>query len=116
MASIHDPNTANINEPVIGVIKVKVDAIDTPDILSEAIDVLDSESRHLQGLLAAQILVSVDNKTVVILTEWSDRHAWSQSRYDVRVGKMMELCHAKSTTMEFEIYTRRGQFPRMSRA
>ncbi len=108
--NIDDPNAAKIDEPVISVVKVRIEAIDSPELLSEAIAVLDAESRELQGFLAAQILVSVDNKTMVILTEWTDHHAWSGSRYDVGVGKMLEHCHAKSTSIEFELYTRRAEF------
>ncbi len=116
MASTRDPNTANVDEPVIGVIKMKIDAIDAPELLTEAMDVLAAESRQLKGFLTAQILLGVDNKTMVIITEWSDHHAWGQSRYDMRVGMMLEHCNARSTTIEFELYTRRGEFPRVTDA
>ncbi|MEO9170907.1 MAG: hypothetical protein ABI282_11865 [Candidatus Baltobacteraceae bacterium] len=110
MIPTNDPNTASTLEPVIGVVKIKIAAIDAPQLLAEAIEVLGSESRVLQGFVAAQILVSVDNKTMVILTEWSDHHMWAQSRYDARVGKMLEHCSARSTTIEFELYSRRGEW------
>ncbi len=113
MNSTNDLNAANDSQPVIGVIKVKIDAIDAPELLAESLDVLGAESRELPGFLAAQVLLSIDSKTMVILTEWSDHHAWSQSRYDDRVGKMVENCNAKSTTIEFELYTRRGEFRKM---
>ncbi len=114
MASQHNPKAPSVDDPVIGVIKVKIDPLDAPELLAEAIEVLDAESKDVQGFLSAQILVSVDDKTIVILTEWSDHHAWSQSRYDARVGKMVEHCNAKSTTIEFELYTRRGEFHKAS--
>jgi quinol monooxygenase YgiN len=112
MSSIRGSDTAETDKPVVGVIKLKVHATDAPEILAEAIDVLAGESRDLPGFLAAEILVSVDDKTIVILTEWSDHHAWSQSRYDARVGKMIEHCYLKSTMLEFELYTRRAKFSR----
>ena len=110
MASIHNHGIANVDEPVVAVVKVKIDSIDAPELLAEALEVLGAESRQLYGFLAAQILVGVDNKTMVIITEWRDHHAWGQSRYDTRVGTMIEHCHARSTTIEFELYTRRGEF------
>jgi hypothetical protein len=113
MTSIHDSRTSNTGEPVISVIKITIDAVDTPDLLTEAMEVLAAEREDLHGFLTGQILLSVDNKTVVILTEWSDHHAWGQSRYDLRVGKLIEHCFVKSTTIEFELYTRRGEVPRM---
>ncbi len=116
MASRYDPNDASVDQPVIGVVKVTIDALDAPELLSEAIEVLTAESRQLPGFLTAQILLGVDNKTMVIITEWIDHHAWGQSRYDVRVGKMIEHCNARSTTIEFELYTRRGEFPRVTGA
>ncbi|MEO6835216.1 MAG: hypothetical protein ABI231_04840 [Candidatus Tumulicola sp.] len=111
MSSTHS-GTTNVKEGVIGVIKVRIDAADAPELVAQAVDVLAEESRDLAGFQAAQILVSVDNKTMVVLTEWIDHHAWSQSRYDARVGKMMEQCLLKSTAIEFELYTRRRDFPR----
>jgi hypothetical protein len=94
--------------PVTGVTKIRIAAIDAPDLLAEAIELLAAESKELAGFTGGQILLSVDKHTLVILAEWADTHAWSASRYDVRVGKMMEHCHAKSRTMEFELYTRHG--------
>lgn len=110
MAPINDPNAASVDEPVVAVVKVKIDSIDASELLAEAIEVLSAESRQLQGFLTAQILLSIDRKTMVIITEWSDHHAWAQSRYDARVGKMIEHCHTRSTTIEFELYTRPGEF------
>lgn len=95
---------------VIGVIKVKIDALDARELLEKGIEVLAAESRDLPGFVAAQILVSVDDKAVVVLTEWTDHHAWSQARYDVRVGEMTELLYSKSATIEFETYRRRASF------
>ncbi len=112
----HDPDAARIDEPVVAVVKVKIDSIDAPELLAEAMAVLGAESRQLAGFLTAQILLSVDNKTMVILTEWSDHHAWGQSRYDTRVGNMIEHCNARSSTIEFELYTRRGEFFRATDA
>lgn len=103
-------DTRGNDGPVIGVIKIRVDAADVEELLAEGIEVLTAESRELQGFLAAQILVSVDNKTIVVLTEWSDHHAWGRSRYDVRVGEMTECLYIKSTAIEFETYTRRANF------
>lgn len=103
-------NMASDDETVIGVIKITVDAMDAPELLNEAIEVLGIESRTFQGFVAAQVLVGVDSKTIIVLTEWRDHHAWAQSRYDDRVGKMTEHCNAKSTAIEFELYTRRGEW------
>ncbi len=114
MSLIRGSDTAETDKPVVAVIKLTIDAIDAPEILAEGMDVLAAESRDLPGFLAAEILVSQDSKTIVILTEWSDHHTWSQSRYDARVGKMIELCYLKSTMLQFEIYARRARFSRTS--
>jgi quinol monooxygenase YgiN len=110
MSATSDLDTTGTDGLVIGVVKVKVDAADVEELVAEAIAVLAAESRDLHGFLAAQILVSLDNKTIVFLTEWSDQHAWGQSRYHARVGEITERLYIKSTTIEFETYTRRANF------
>lgn len=95
---------------VLGVVKVWLEPTAAPDILDEASHVLDEESRRQAGFIAGEILVSTDSTKVVILTEWTDRHAWSQSRYDARVGKMLEDCLIASTQIEFEVYDRHARF------
>jgi quinol monooxygenase YgiN len=104
-----DSHEANIDEPVIGVIKIKIDPVDAPALMREAIEVLVIESKTLPGFTGSQVLVSADNTTIIVLTEWRDHHAWAQSRYDLGVGKFIEHCLIKSTTIEFELYTRRSQ-------
>lgn len=94
----------------VSVVKLRIQPSDTPDILSKASDVLQYESRELLGFIAGEVLVSADMKTIVILTEWVDAHAWGRSRYDARVGKMLEDCLAASPEIEFEIYSRHAKF------
>ncbi len=95
---------------IVSVVKLRIEPSDTPNILSEASNVLQQESRERSGFIAGEVLVSTDSKTVVILTEWVDGRAWSRSRYDARVGKMLEDGLAASSEIEFEIYDRHAKF------
>lgn len=95
---------------VLSVVKVWLEPTAAPKILDEASHVLDEESKTRAGFIAGEILVSSDSTKVVILTEWTDPHAWSQSRYDGRVGKMLEDCLIASTKIEFEVYDRHARF------
>lgn len=95
---------------VLSVVKVWLEPATAPKLLDEASNVLDEESRRQAGFIAGELLVSTNTTKVVILTEWTDRHAWSQSRYDARVGKMLEDCVAASTEIEFEVYDRHARF------
>jgi len=63
----------NTIRPVISVIRIKIDPKEAAGIFADALDVLAVERKTLLGFLAAQILLSVDNKTMVVMTEWSDR-------------------------------------------
>lgn len=94
---------------VLSVVKVRMEADKTAAILEEAAATLRGESTTQPGFLVGEILVSHDKKTVVIITEWTDLHTWSRSRYDVRVGKMLEDCLAVSSQIEFEIYNRHAR-------
>jgi hypothetical protein len=95
--------------PVIGVIKMKTSAIEAPSLLKEINAIFIVERATIPGFLAAQVLQSVDVKTIVIMTEWIDQHAWARSRYDMRIGTLIEHCLLKSATIEFELYVRRGE-------
>jgi len=106
MISVSRASQEGLEEPVIGVIKIKVDSPDAAALVAEAVDVLVVEAKSLPGFMAAQVLLSVDKTTVVVLTEWRDHHAWAQSRYDRGVGKFVERALIASTTIEFELYTR----------
>lgn len=100
----------DVEGPFIAVIKITVGAADMIAVVNKIAAVLTAESKELPGFLAAEILGSVDNKTIVILTEWCDHHAWAQSRYDARVGEMIGSLYINSATIEFETYTRQGTF------
>jgi hypothetical protein len=95
--------------PVIGVIKMKTSATEVASLLKEINAIFVVERSSIEGFLAAQVLQSVDGKTIVIMTEWIDRHAWAKSRYDMRIGRLIEHCLLKSATIEFELYIRRGE-------
>jgi len=95
---------------VLSVVKVWGDPAIAADLLEEAATVLDYESKTQAGFIAGEILVSHNGTKIVILTEWTDGHLWSQSRYDARVGKMLEDCVTASTEIEFEVYDRHARF------
>jgi|SRR6185312_7275645 len=95
---------------VLSVVKVWNDPSIVADLLEEASKVLDHESKTQAGFIAGEILISRDGTKLVIFTEWTDAHSWSQSRYDARVGKMLEDCLTSSTEIEFEVYGRHARF------
>ncbi|MEO7202059.1 MAG: hypothetical protein ABIZ82_05640 [Candidatus Tumulicola sp.] len=97
------------DQAVIGFIKMKTLATQVPALLEEINAIFVVERVSLEGFLAAQVLESVDGETIVIMTEWSNRHAWARSRYDMRIGRLIEHCLLKSATIEFELYVRRGE-------
>ncbi|HEY1680194.1 MAG TPA: hypothetical protein VGF98_00940 [Candidatus Tumulicola sp.] len=110
----HGKDASITEQAVIGVIKMKTSATEVPALLEEINAIFVVERVSLDGFLAAQVLLSVDGKTIAIMTEWKDRHAWARSRYDMRIGRLIEHCLLKSATIEFELYTRRGEVPRQS--
>jgi heme-degrading monooxygenase HmoA len=112
MDSKGNTNDAVDAGPVIGVIKMRTSASEEPGLLDEINAIFVVERASIEGFLAAQVLQSVDGKTIVIMTEWIDRHAWARSRYDMRIGRLIEHCLVKSATIEFELYVRRGEVAR----
>jgi heme-degrading monooxygenase HmoA len=77
MTLIDDRDAGAYDKPVISVMKVKIDPKDAPGLLAETLDAFAGEEvKNLPGFLTAQLLLSVDNETIVVMSEWSDRHAW----------------------------------------
>ena len=114
MVLIDDRDAGEYAKRIVSVIKVRIQPADASDLLAGTLEILTAEGKELLGFLAAQVLLSVDNRTMVIITEWSDRHAWGKSRYDPGVGTLIERLSLKSSAIEFEIYTRCGEVPRIS--
>ena len=100
-------NITDPDQPVISLVKVKIAAAEAPVLLKEAIDLLPVEKSNLPGFLSAQVLLSVEGTTLIVMSEWRNRHAWAQSRYDVRLGKLIDDWLMRSVAIEFELYTRR---------
>jgi hypothetical protein len=98
------------DEVVVSVITVLLTATHSPEILKQAIEMLRGESNDIAGFITGEILLNGDAKKLAIVTEWCDSHAWSVSRYDARVGSMLEVCLANSTVLDFELYRRRARF------
>jgi heme-degrading monooxygenase HmoA len=91
---------------VVSIVKVRLESGDVKTLLAETFDVLQLELKKIPGFLGGEILVSLDGKAFVVRTEWANLHAWSRSRYDARVGTMLEHCGAASKQLEFEVYAR----------
>jgi quinol monooxygenase YgiN len=96
---------------VLSVVKIRVEAGVADAILRDVAETLTSESTTQAGFLAGEIFISRDKKTVAIVTEWTDVHAWSRSRYDARVGKTLEAFLTGRPQIEFEIYDRYARVP-----
>jgi quinol monooxygenase YgiN len=88
---------------VLSVVKVRVEPDKAAAILSEAAETLRDGSAAQPGFLGGEILISQDRTTIAVLSEWTDLHTWSRSRYDARIGKTLEDLVA-SSEIEFETY------------
>ena len=64
----------------------------------------------MPGFLSGEILISLDTRTLVTRTEWTDDLAWGKSRYDNRVGIMLGHSNAASKQLAVEIYVRHATF------
>jgi heme-degrading monooxygenase HmoA len=96
--------------PVVAMIRLNLEAENSAEVVEDVLEVLKAEATGMPGFIAGEILLSTDGTAVLLLTEWTNRHTWSQSRYDVRVGQMLEHCLHKSNTAEYEVYVRQGRF------
>lgn len=98
------------DEAVISVVTAHLKTAHSHEVIDEAVEVLRGEAEGMPGFLAGHVLVSIDAKKLVIVTEWRDSHAWSASRYDKRVGKMLEDCLSNSIVLDFELYRGKAHF------
>ncbi len=77
------------DEVVISVVTAHLKTAHLHDVVEEAIEVLRGEAEEMPGFITGHVLVSIDAKKLAIVTKWRDSHAWSASRYDMRVGKLL---------------------------
>lgn len=103
-------NNAERADAVISVITILLSETHSPELLEQAIEVLRGECNDIAGFITGEVLLSQDAQKLAIVTEWSSSHAWSASRYDVRVGNMLEVCLANSSVLDFELYHRKARF------
>ncbi|MGA8534684.1 MAG: antibiotic biosynthesis monooxygenase [Candidatus Tumulicola sp.] len=109
---IDDRDAGEYDKPVVSVMKMKIDPKQAVGLLEETLSAFAAENKNLPGFLSAQVLLSVDNKTIVVISEWSDRHTWGRSRYHPIVESLVKACYDNAATIEFEVYTRRGEISR----
>lgn len=113
MDLIDDRESGEFKHPVVSVVKIRIEPQRAAALLAKALAGLAAEGeKKLPGFLTGQILLSVDNRTVALLSEWSNRHAWGKSRYDPIVESLIGDFHDESLEIEFDLYTRRAEVPR----
>lgn len=95
---------------VVSILTVHLDAARSPSILADVIHEVRAEYGSLCGFLSADVLLSVDEKTLAVVSEWNDVHCWAASRYDPRVGELLARCLDNSTALAFEVYYRKSHF------
>jgi heme-degrading monooxygenase HmoA len=96
------------DEVVVSVITAHLRTEHLRDVVGEAIEILRGEAEDMPGFITGHVLVSIDAKALAIITEWMDSHVWSASRYDKRVGKMLEHCVSNSIILDLELYRRKA--------
>jgi hypothetical protein len=97
-------------DAIVSVVTVHLDAERSPTILQEIIESISSHYGELGGFISADVLVSLDEKKLALMSEWANIHSWAASRYDQRVGELLENCLDNSTALAFEIYYRKSHF------
>jgi heme-degrading monooxygenase HmoA len=113
MDLIDDRDSGEFTNPVVSVTTLRIELERAAALLGETLASLaEVETKSLPGFLSAEVLLSVDNETVLILSEWTNRHAWGKSRYDPIVESLIKDFYADSAAIEFEVYTRRAHSPR----
>ncbi len=113
MNLIDDRDSGEFTNPVVSVTTLRIEQERAAGLLAETLASLEEvETKNLPGFLSAEVLLSVDNETVLILSEWTNRHAWGKSRYDPIVESLIKDFYADSSAIEFEVYTRRDRAPR----
>jgi len=106
----HETTHAGPDEVVVSVITAQLEAAHFQEIVDEVTEVLRAESTSLPGFVTGHVMVSTDAKKLAIITEWRNDHFWSASRYDKRVGQMLEHCLANSSFLDFELYSGKAHF------
>lgn len=98
------------SDVVVSVITAHLKTGKLQEVADQVTDVLHGESTNMPGFVTGHVLVSIDAKRFAIVTKWQDSHLWSASRYDRRVGQMLENCFVNSSVLDFELYRGKAHF------
>ncbi len=101
---------ARLDEVVVSVITAHLGAAHFQEVVDEVTEVLRAESMDVPGFITGHVLVNTDARKLAIVTEWRNSHFWSASRYDKRVGQMLEDCLVNSSVLDFELYSGKAHF------
>jgi hypothetical protein len=110
VSTLTDFGAIKASDAVVSVVTLHLELDRSPTILQDIIEALRREYGSLAGFISADVLLSLDEKTLAIVSEWTNVHAWGASRYDPRVGELLENCLDNSTALAFEIYYRKSHF------
>ena len=91
-------------------IRLRVSSSCFTELTDEAQELLASFAGDTSGFIAGEILVNDESTAIVILTDWIDRHAWARSRYDERVGRLLEHCTLQAEQVDYAVYGRLKRF------
>jgi heme-degrading monooxygenase HmoA len=93
---------------LVSVLLISVAPGDSAYLVQQAAALMEHK-RDLDGFLEGEIFESEDEQRILLITEWTSRHAWSASQWDKEVAEHLVSIVQTASAIESRTYFRAGR-------
>lgn len=101
---------ADSKSRLVSVLLISVAPHDSARLVQQAVDLLKNKG-DLEGFLEGEIFQSEDQQRILVITEWTSRHAWSASQWDQEVSANLVSIVQTASAIDSRTYFRAGRAP-----
>lgn len=99
---------ADAGAHLVSVLLISVAPDDCAYLVQQAADMM-KHKHDLAGFLEGEIFKSEDEQRILLITEWTSRHAWSQSQWDKEVADNLVSIVQTASAIDSRTYFRAGR-------
>lgn len=98
----------NAGAHLVSVLLISVAPEDCAYLVQQAVDMM-KHKHDLAGFLEGEVFKSEDAQRILLITEWTSRHTWSQSQWDKEVSENLVSIVQTASAIDSRTYFRAGR-------